>query len=84
MALLAVVTMAGCASTGRQVPPPKGAGFRYSVYGPPHDPGPEYWARTGVEMAKHFDGAVPEAIWIVGKKNGNGILLNFPARHAIH
>ncbi len=66
----------------RQAPSPRGpagAGFRHSVYGPPHDPGPEYWAKVGQEMAAHFEGAVPEAIWIVSRKHENGTLLSFPA-----
>jgi len=56
-----------------------GAGFRWSVYGPKQDPGPEYWARVGREMAARFPGATPEAIWIVGKLKGRGTQLNFPA-----
>jgi hypothetical protein len=55
-----------------------GAGFRYSAYGPDYDPGPEYWARVGQEMAARFDEAAPETIWIVGRLRGDGTLLNFP------
>lgn len=57
---------------------PLGAGFRYSTYGPKYDPGPEYWARTGREMAARFPNAQPEAIWIVGRLHGKGVRLSFP------
>jgi beta-glucosidase len=56
-----------------------GAGFRYSAYGPPFDPGPEYWALAGFDMARRFERAVPETVWIVSRMNGRGTLLNFPA-----
>jgi hypothetical protein len=59
-----------------------GAGFRYSAYGPAHDPGPEYWAQVGLEMASHFEGATPETIWIVGRLRDEGTLLNFPVSGA--
>ncbi len=55
------------------------AGFRYSAYGPDYDPGPEYWAQVGQDMASRFAGAAPGAIWIVGQLAGEGTLLNFPA-----
>jgi hypothetical protein len=55
-----------------------GAGIRYSTYGPKYDPGPEYWARVGSEMAAHFRNAQPEAIWIVGRLAGRGVRLSFP------
>jgi hypothetical protein len=55
-----------------------GAGFRYSAYGPDWDPGPDYWVGVGEEMAARFDGAVPETVWIVGRLQGDGTLLNFP------
>ena len=54
-----------------------GAGFRFSVYGPRKDPGPQYWAYVGREMAKRFPGSTPEAIWIVGKKTDRGLELPF-------
>lgn len=57
---------------------PLGAGFRYSVYGQEKDPGPAYWARVGREMASRFPGATPEAIWIIGRKNGRGTEFPFP------
>lgn len=57
---------------------PLGAGFRYSSYGPPHDPGPEYWANVGIQMAEKFEGAVPQGIWIVGRVFGKGTFVNFP------
>lgn len=57
-----------------------GAGFRFSTYGPDHDPGPDYWAGVGQQMAARFPGAVPEAVWIVGRLHGDGTLLSFPAQ----
>ncbi len=57
---------------------PLGAGFRFSSYGPPYNPGPEYWANVGMQMADRFDDAVPQAIWIVGILNGQGTFVNFP------
>ncbi len=62
------------------VPEPElGAGFRYSSYGPWYDPGPAYWASVGSDMSANFEGAVPQAIWIVGVKSGaSATVLNFP------
>ncbi|HLF91008.1 MAG TPA: hypothetical protein VI451_18840 [Anaerolineales bacterium] len=60
------------------IPLPLGAGFRYSSYGPPYNPGVEYWATTGQQMAAKFPNAVPATIWIVGTIYGNGTYLNFP------
>ena len=56
----------------------RGAGIRSSTYGRPNDPGPGYWARTGVEIAAKFPGAKPEAIWIVSRLNGRGTEMSFP------
>ena len=56
-----------------------GAGFRFSTYGPDRDPGPGYWADVGRRMAGRFPGSVPEAIWIVGRLEGEGTFFNFPA-----
>jgi hypothetical protein len=56
----------------------KGAGIRSSTYGRANDPGPEYWARTGVEIAAKFSGAKPEAIWIVSRLKGSGTEMSFP------
>ena len=56
----------------------KGAGIRSSTYGRPTDPGPGYWARTGVEIAAKFPGAKPEAIWIVSRLKGRGTEMSFP------
>jgi hypothetical protein len=56
-----------------------GAGFRFSAYGPDYDPGPEYWADVGRQMASHFTGSTPETIWIAGRLHGEGVLFNFPA-----
>lgn len=58
--------------------PRLGAGFRYSVYGPDWDPGPKYWAGVGTDMAGRFEGAVPEAVWIVGRLFEEGCQLSFP------
>ena len=56
----------------------KGAGIRSSTYGRPNDPGPGYWARTGVEIAAKFPGARPEAIWIVSRLKDRGTQMSFP------
>jgi hypothetical protein len=53
--------------------PSLGAGFRFSTYGPQHNPGPEYWASVGERMSAKFPGSHPETIWIVGNFMGNGI-----------
>jgi hypothetical protein len=55
-----------------------GAGFRYSVYGPDYNPGPEYWAMVGQQMAARFEDSVPEAVWIVGRLHDEGCELSFP------
>jgi hypothetical protein len=60
------------------VPAPLEAGFRFSSYGPPHNPGPAYWASVGQQMAGKFSSARPAAIWIVGIFDGQGVFLNFP------
>jgi hypothetical protein len=56
-----------------------GAGFRFSTYGPDHDPGAAYWAGVGQAMAQRFPGSVPESVWIVGRLHGEGTMLSFPA-----
>ena len=58
------------------------AGFRFSTYGPDYDPGPAYWKRVGERMADRFSGSVPGAVWIVGRKKGQGCELSFPGRSA--
>lgn len=58
--------------------PPKGAGFRYSTYGPAYNPGPDYWPYAGQEIVKRLPGHTPQAIWIVGQINGDNVFLNFP------
>lgn len=76
------------APTATQAPsptplPPLGAGFRFSTYGPPRNPGPEYWAGVGEQMAAKFPGAEPEAIWIVGNFLGSGMThLSFNAQNS--
>ena len=59
---------------------PLGAGFRYSNYGPWYDPGPDYWAGVGQQMAGYFPGSAPQPIWIVGTVGGQGTALNFPGQ----
>jgi hypothetical protein len=53
------------------------AGFRYSSYGPGYNPGPEYWASVGEQMAAKFADAKPATIWIVGILDGEGTYLSF-------
>lgn len=53
------------------------AGFRFSSYGPQFNPGPEYWASVGEEMAAKIADAKPAALWIVGILDGEGTYLNF-------
>ena len=53
------------------------AGFRYSSYGPAYNPGPEYWASVGEQMAGKFTNAKPSTIWIVGILDGEGTYLSF-------
>ncbi len=57
---------------------PLGAGFRFSTYGPDYDPGADYWADVGEQMAARFPDSVPEAIWIVGRLHEEGTWLSFP------
>jgi hypothetical protein len=57
---------------------PLGAGFRYSSYGPPYNPGPDYWVSVGQQMAGKFEGAVPQGIWILSTIHGEGTFANFP------
>jgi hypothetical protein len=54
-----------------------GTGFRYSSYGPSYNPGPEYWASVGAQMAAKFSNAKPATIWIVGILDGEGTYLSF-------
>ena len=55
-----------------------GVGFRYSPYGPPYNPGVDYWVRLGQQAAHLFPGSQPEAIWIVSVLDGQGTRLTFP------
>jgi hypothetical protein len=71
---IAVLVLAQAARQDRL----EGAGIRSSTYGRPTDPGPGYWARTGVEIAAKFPGAKPEAIWIVSRLKGRGTQMSFP------
>jgi hypothetical protein len=74
-----LLLLAGCLSTATAGERQLGAGFRFSTYGPDYDPGPEYWAGVGQDMAARFPNATPETIWIVGRLRGEGTLLSFPA-----
>ena len=56
------------------------AGFRFSAYGPQFNPGPEYWASVGEDMAAKFSGAKPAALWIVGVLDAEGTYLNFSCK----
>src|SRR5512136_2017766 len=58
----------------------RGAGFRYSSYGPAYNPGPDYWISVGEKMAASFPNTRPAAIWIVGILDGQGTYLNFPCK----
>ncbi|MCP4659959.1 MAG: hypothetical protein GY856_31535, partial [bacterium] len=89
LCLLSLLAFSSLGCTAPRSAPPAaeadhvlGAGFRYSVYGPEYDPGPSYWADVGERMAARFPGAVPEAIWIVGRLRGEGTELSFPAETA--
>ena len=66
--ILSSLLLSGCSIFGGNPMDsyPLGAGFRYSSYGPPYNPGPAYWADVGIQMAEKFEGAVPQGIWIVG------------------
>jgi len=75
-----VLLLVACATSPPPQPRPLGAGFRYSAYGPQFDPGPEYWALVGFDMARRFENAHPETIWIVSRLHGQGTLLNFPVK----
>ena len=77
LAIILAATVAGAVLAGR-ADGLKGAGIRSSTYGRPNDPGPGYWARTGVEIAAKFPGAKPEAIWIVSRLKGRGTEMSFP------
>ncbi len=58
---------------------PLGAGFRFSSYGPPYNPGADYWAGVAQGMAARFPDAAPQGIWILGVLRGEGVFLNFPS-----
>jgi hypothetical protein len=53
------------------------AGFRYSSYGPPYNPGADYWASVGEQMAVKFPNAKAATIWIVGVLDEEGTYLSF-------
>lgn len=82
------IALAGCRTAeprpaGTAVPPLPDrllVGFRYSVYGPDYNPGPNYWRDVGRQMAARFPGSVPGAVWIVGRLKGKGSELSFPGR----
>lgn len=62
--------------------PALGAGFRYSIYGPAYDPGPEYWTSVGERMSAFFPSAQPLGIWIIGDIEGSQAYLNFTGTSA--
>jgi hypothetical protein len=68
----------GCQTSTQHLLPLLGAGFRFSTYGPANNPGPEYWATVGDQMAAKVPDATPQTIWIVGNIYGEGTYLNFP------
>ncbi len=80
VAVCVVAVTIGCATVRREAIEERalGVGFRYSVYGPGYNPGPQYWLRVGQEMAKRFPASVPETVWIVSRLKGDGTVLNFP------
>ncbi|HET7292251.1 MAG TPA: hypothetical protein VFM88_07495 [Vicinamibacteria bacterium] len=86
LGLAVLLSLVGAAEGRATVDPPRpargrlGAGFRFSVYGPDYDPGPTYWRDVGKQMAARLPGAVPEAVWIVGRLKGQGSELSFPGR----
>lgn len=70
--LLLGLLISGCSPAASPPPAGLGAGFRYSTYGPPRNPGPDYWLSVGQRMSAKFPGSHPEAIWIVGNFHGSG------------
>jgi hypothetical protein len=77
--LMVWLVFVGFLLTGCQADdPPLGAGFRYSSYGPPYNPGLAYWATVGQGMAEKFPEAVPQGIWSVSTINGTMTFANFP------
>lgn len=89
-AVLIALVMAGCGAATPTTPSVEptlaplpdlglGAGFRYSTYGiGRNDPGPDYWLGVGESMAEPFEGATPQAVWIVAEIAGPGAVLTFP------
>ncbi len=78
IASLLVLAAAGTFLAAPRADRLQGAGIRSSTYGRPTDPGPGYWARTGVEIAAKFPGAKPEAVWIVSRLRDRGTQMSFP------
>lgn len=80
--ILLALLLGGCASAApANEEPSLGAGFRYSTYGPPTNPGPQYWLSVGQRMSAKFPGSHPETIWIVGNFHGSGkTYLSFQAK----
>ena len=60
---------------------PLGAGFRYSSYGPPYNPGPEYWANVGIQMADKFEGRSSSGDLDFGNHPRSGYICKLPDRH---
>jgi hypothetical protein len=82
--LLTFFLLASCSPAPTPTPasPTLGEGFRYSIYGPAYDPGPEYWASVGERMTALFPHAQPMGIWIIGDIEGTKAYLNFPGTSA--
>lgn len=79
--ILLCLLIAGCAAPAAKEQTGLGAGFRFSTYGPPRNPGPEYWLSVGQRMAAKFPDSHPEAIWIIGNFQGKGkTYLSFQAK----
>jgi hypothetical protein len=87
--VLAALLAAACGTAGPAPPAAPAAseaprhlvaGFRYSTYGPEWNPGPAYWRDVGEQMVERFPGAVPGAVWIVGRLAGQGTELSFPGQ----
>lgn len=75
-----VASCAGSGASGSGQAAELGAGVRYSTYGPTYDPGADYWLDVGGRMSDKFDGATPQAIWIVANYGAGGTTVLFPGK----
>ncbi len=86
LSLSMLFLLTACGLAGKPAPtaaptqPPliPAAGFRFSQYGPGYDPGADYWAGVGQQMAAKFPGTKSQAIWIVSQVSGQGTFFSFP------